>query len=72
MAEREKALADYLYLNSAFLVSERACWEGLRWHNLGEVDFKKLKDYGQKTGIKKMINLVASLEEYGKNQEDRS
>ncbi|MBI1883448.1 MAG: hypothetical protein HYS08_04485 [Chlamydiae bacterium] len=67
MAQKEKALVDYLYFNRFLLMPQTQCWEGLRWQNLKGVHFKRARAYARKTGIKKVLDLIISLETYGKN-----
>lgn len=67
MAEKEKAIVDYCYFYSSRLFPTSECWEALRWQNLKEVDFKKAKAYSKKTGVRKVVALIESLEDYGKS-----
>lgn len=66
MAEKEKALADFFYLESGNLSPTPECFDEMRWQNLKSLDFKKLTAYGKKTGVKKVEKLIAYLKNYGK------
>ncbi|MBI1871215.1 MAG: hypothetical protein HYS07_08500 [Chlamydiae bacterium] len=67
LAEGEKAFMDYFYLYHSRLQPKRECWEALRLQNLSNLNFKKLKDYAKRTGMKKILELAISLESYGKD-----
>ncbi|MBI1908761.1 MAG: hypothetical protein HYS22_01130 [Deltaproteobacteria bacterium] len=66
MAEKEKAVADFFYLESGRLSLTPDCFNELRWQNLENLDFKKLAGYGKKTGVKKVEALIAFLKNHGK------
>lgn len=66
MAEREKALADFFYLESGRLSPTHECFSELRWQNLKTVDYKKLMVHAQKTSVRKVELLSAYLRRYGK------
>lgn len=74
MGEKEKALLDYFYLYSSRLVPKSDFWETARFQNLKEIDFKKLKSYAVRYQVKKVGQLVLSLEafakHYGKSQKN--
>ena len=66
MAECEKALADYLYLNrNNFLVQDNF-WKELRIQNLETLKFKKVFSYAKYFRSKKLNNLLESLRSYAK------
>lgn len=65
-ATPEKALIDYFYLYSAQLYPQKNFWQEARFQNLSQIHFKTALHYAQKTGVKKVVKLVQSLEEYGK------
>lgn len=64
IAEKEKALVDYLYLNGRRLLPRVDFWEELRLQNLSEVDFDKALKYAQRFNSSKLIKLVRSVKEY--------
>lgn len=66
MAEREKAIVDYLYLNQRRLVPEENFWEEMRWQNLGEVGFQKALKFVRYFNSSKLGNLLESLRSYAK------
>jgi len=67
MGEQEKVLVDYCYINGRTLVPEPTFWKTLRFQNLHQVNFKKAKDYARRTGSRKVVELVRSLEAYRRN-----
>lgn len=64
MAEKEKALVDYLYLNGRRLIPQADFWRELRLQNLADIDFRKALDYAEKFGSAKLITLLRSVKEY--------
>lgn len=64
IAEKEKALLDYLYLNRQRLVPQTDFWRELRLQNLTEINFNKAFEYAKKFGSKKLIALLRSLRDY--------
>lgn len=66
MAEREKAIVDYLYLNQHRLVPEGHFWEEMRWQNLGEVKFQNAKKFARCFKSNKLDILLESLRSYAK------
>jgi len=64
MAEKEKALVDYLYLNSGRFVPRADFWRELRLQNLSDINFDKTFDYAEKFSSKKLITLLRSVKEY--------
>ena len=73
MAEPEKALLDYFYLKGAKFYPKIDFWETLRVQNLQELNFKKAKRYAKQFNIKKITELLLSLESYryGKTKKSR-
>lgn len=69
-AHPEKAVVDYCYLYSARLVPDPVFWQEERWQNLDQIHFKKAIQYARKTGVKKVVTLLESLEDYGKAQKN--
>lgn len=67
MAEPEKALVDYFYLNSAHLQPEPQFWQDLRLE-AGPIDFKKLFFYAELFQSSKLIHLLKSFKNYAKSQ----
>lgn len=64
MAEKEKALVDYLYLNGRRFVPRTDFWRELRLQNLNDINFNKAFDYAEKFSLKKLITLLRSIKEY--------
>lgn len=64
MAEKEKALVDYLYLNSGRFVPRADFWRELRLQNLNDINFDKASEYAEKFGSRKLITLLRSIKEY--------
>ncbi|MBI2118753.1 MAG: hypothetical protein HYT97_03895 [Elusimicrobia bacterium] len=69
MATPEKALLDYFYFNSRGLLPSTIFWREMRWQNLSLIKFKQVKDWVKKFHMKKMTNLLQSLEEYAKTNQ---
>lgn len=63
IAEKEKALLDFLYLNLDRIPPERARFleESYRMQNLDELDKAKLHDYSTRFGSQKLIRIVARV-----------
>lgn len=72
LAEPEKAVVDYCYLYSGRLQPSTDCWDAMRWQHLAALDFQKLQTYGKKTGVRKVMTLIASLVDYGTTQTHRA
>ncbi|MFA4891166.1 MAG: hypothetical protein WC604_02335 [Candidatus Gracilibacteria bacterium] len=68
MATPEKALLDYLYLNSAKFKPNFALWQAERLDELPTLDFKIMKKWAKKYGMKKLMTLVTSIEEYSNSK----
>lgn len=66
MAEREKAVVDYLYLNRNSFSADAGFWAELRWQNLNELNFKKAFFFAEKFRVKKLDILLRSLKDYAK------
>lgn len=64
MAEREKALLDFLYLNSRHFFPDPHFWRELRLENLATIDFDKAFNYAEKFGKTRLITLLKSVKEY--------
>lgn len=64
IAEKEKALVDYLYLNGKRFVAEPAFWRELRLDNLSDIDFAKAQHFARRFGSKKLIKLLGSVREH--------
>ena len=64
LASPEKALLDYLYLNSRQFSVTISCLQEARFQNLETLDFALLKTYAKKFNQKKLIALVHLLESY--------
>jgi hypothetical protein len=64
IAEKEKALVDYLYLNGRRFLPEAVFWQELRLQNLGDIDFVKATQFAQKFSSKKLMKLLGSVREY--------
>lgn len=64
MATPEKALLDYLYLNSGKFRADFHCWQAERFDGLSGLNWEQMKDWTPKYGMKKLNLLVASLESY--------
>lgn len=68
MATPEKALLDYLYLNSAKFKPNFALWQAERLDELETLDFKIMKKWAKKYSMKKLMTLVTSLKEYSSSE----
>ena len=64
IAEREKALIDYLYFNTKYFIPNFKFWKEQRLQNLNEVDFSRAYGFLEKFNVKKLTILLRSLEEY--------
>ena len=64
IATNEKALLDYLYLNSWKFKPDFKCWQAERFDELETLDWKKMHEWAPKFGMKKLVKLVESLEAY--------
>ncbi|MFA5828887.1 MAG: hypothetical protein WC843_00100 [Candidatus Gracilibacteria bacterium] len=68
MATPEKALLDYFYLNSVKFKPDFALWQAERLDELKTLDFKVMKQWAKKYGMKKLTILVKNLEEYSSSE----
>lgn len=67
IAEKEKALVDYFYLESSRLKAEHDFWRESRLEATAtELDFKKIFRYAGLFRSKKLIYLLKSFEDYAK------
>jgi predicted transcriptional regulator of viral defense system len=64
MATPEKAILDYLYLNSAKFKPDFALWQAERLDELETLDWKLMNKWAKKYGMKKLVKLVKSLKDY--------
>lgn len=68
MAEKEKALVDYFYLNSSRMKLEQNFWKESRLEAMeAGVNFKKVFHYAKLFHSKKIINLLENFENYAKS-----
>ena len=64
MATPEKALLDYLYLNSEKFRADFNCWQAERFDGLSGLNWQQMKEWASKYGMKKLNLLVVSLDSY--------
>lgn len=64
IAEKEKTLLDYLYLNRQRLVPQTDFWRESRLQNLTEVNFNRAFEYAKKFGSEKLMALLRSVRDY--------
>ncbi len=69
MAVPEKALLDYLYLNSVKFKLDFACFQAERFDELQTLDWAKMKIWAKKYKMKKLERLVESLKGYAESDE---
>lgn len=68
MAEKEKALVDYFYLNRSRLQPTDSFWEGSRLEaGKTGIDFRSVEEFAQLFGSKKLNRLLASFKAYAEN-----
>lgn len=72
MAVPEKALIDYLYLNSKKFKSDFEVWKEERFGELDILDWKRMEEWATKYGRKKLNALVQSLHKYMQSEEYQS
>lgn len=65
LAEPEKALVDYFYLNSSRLKTNNIFWQESRL-NGAELNFKKVFQYAKLYKSKKLITLLTDFQNYAK------
>jgi len=68
IAEKEKALVDYLYLNSSHLVPSVSFWKELRLQNLDDFDFDRALYFAEKYNSLKLLSLLESVKNYAVNK----
>ena len=68
IAEKEKALVDYLYLNSSHLVPSVIFWKELRLQNLDDFDFDRALYFAEKYNYLKLLSLLESVKNYAVNK----
>lgn len=68
LAEREKALADYLYLNRNTMRADVDFLREMRWQNLETVRFARARKFAGIFGSKKLIPLLDALEAHAKSR----
>ena len=68
IATSEKALLDYLYLNSKKFKADFACWQAERFDRLDSLNFNVMKKWAALYGMKKLEKLTDSLKEYAKSK----
>lgn len=64
IAEKEKAVVDYLFLRRNRLLPSVAFWKEQRWQNLKGFNFKKAGKYSMYFNSKKILGLLKGLEKY--------
>lgn len=69
VATREKALLDYLYLNSSKFKPNFACFQAERFDELQTLNWSKLRSWAPKYNMKKLRKLVKRLNEYSRSDE---
>ncbi|MBI5412901.1 hypothetical protein HZA42_00955 [Candidatus Peregrinibacteria bacterium] len=69
IATSEKAVLDYLYLNSRRFKADFACWQAERFDGLDTLNFKTMKKWAASYGMLKLEKLVKSLGQYAKSEE---
>lgn len=71
MAEKEKALVDYFYLNSKKLEASHSFWKSSRLEaGLTKINFKKALDYAKSFKSKKLKLLLNSFQSYAKSHQN--
>lgn len=66
-ASPEKALLDYLYLNSQAFRPKISAWQAERLDELDTLDWQKMNEWAPRYGMKKLVRLLASLKVYAKS-----
>lgn len=72
LATSEKALLDYLYLNSRKFKADAACFQAERFDRLETLNFRTMKKWAGLYGMKKLKRLIESLEKYSVSSEYQS
>lgn len=69
MARPEKALLDYLFLNSAKFTPAFSCWQSERFDGLEDLDFTWIEEKAPNYNMRKLTVLVKNLKEYMSSEE---
>lgn len=69
MATPEKAMLDYLYLNSKKFKADFACWQAERFDGLSSLNWKQMRKWAPQYGMKKLNILVDSLKSYASSSQ---
>lgn len=69
VATPEKALLDYLYLNSKKFKADFNCWQAERFDGLSGLNWKQMKQWTSKYGMKKLKILVDNLKSYANSSQ---
>ncbi len=69
IATSEKALLDYLYLNSKKFKADFTCWKAERFDGLKGLNWKQMRQWASMYGMKKLNILVDSLKSYASSSE---
>lgn len=65
----EKALLDYLYLDSKKFKPDFSCFQAERFDELEKLNWKKMKIWAKDYNVKKLEDLVKTLEKYAESEE---
>ncbi|MFA5800126.1 MAG: hypothetical protein WC840_04165, partial [Candidatus Peribacteraceae bacterium] len=71
LAEREKALVDYLYLNRNRMRTDVDFLHEMRWQHLETIRFARARKFAGMFGFKKLTLLLDALEAYAKSCSSR-
>lgn len=69
VATPEKALLDYLYLNSKKFKADFNCWQAERFDGLSSLNWEQMKQWTSKYGMKKLKILVDNLKSYANSSQ---
>lgn len=69
IATPEKALLDYLYLNSAKFQPNNVCWREERFDGFAHLNWKQMEQWAVEYKMKKLVLLIKSLHAYAKSSE---
>lgn len=67
IAEKEKALLDYLYLHKNVLVADGDFWRELRLQSLDQLDFQRAFSQARRYGSSTLITLLESVKHYAES-----
>lgn len=67
VAQKEKALLDYLYLNQRNLVAAGDFWPELRLQDLDQLDFQRASSLAARFGSSTLITLLESVKHYAES-----